>query len=98
MMPLCPVSKFYEQALDEPGREVPNMLNPVSTSDSRQDPQSLLVQKKAQQKKQDEVRDVRNNQPSTPNAQRTDNTEQNQARPEIQNSQQAKGASLDLKA
>ena len=76
------------------------MLSPVSTSDPRQNAQSLAVQQKqAQQKQQDEARNVRNNpQPSTLNAQRTDNTEQNKVRPETQNSQQAKGASLDVRA
>ena len=76
------------------------MLSPVSTSDPRQNAQSLLVQQKqAQQKRQDDARNVRNNQqPSTLNAQCTENAAQNQPRPEIQNSQQAKGASLDVRA
>jgi len=75
------------------------MLSPVSTSDPRQNAQSLLAQQKVQQKQQDDVRNVRSNpQPSTLNAQRADNTAQNQVRPETQNSQQVKGASLDVRA
>ena len=75
------------------------MVNPVSTSVPRQNAQSLLAQQKVQQKQQDDARNVRNNQqPSTLNAQRADNTAQNQVRPEPQNSQQAKGASLDVRA
>jgi hypothetical protein len=71
------------------------MLSPVSNSDPRQKVKSLL----AQQKQQDDSRNVRNNQqPSTPNAQRTDNSEQNKLPPETQNSQQVKGASLDVRA
>lgn len=72
------------------------MLSPVSSSsDPRQNAQSLLVQ----QKQQDDARNVRNNQqPSTLNAQRTPSAEQNQSRPEVQDSQQTKGASLDVRA
>jgi hypothetical protein len=74
------------------------MLNPVSTNDPRQDAQSLL-QKQIQQKQHDEARNVRNNQqPSSLNAQRTDEAAQKQLRPEPQNSQQVKGASLDVRA
>jgi hypothetical protein len=60
------------------------MLSPVSTSDPRQNVQSLLV-------KTDQP-------PSTLNAQRAANTEQNQMRSETQNSQQAEGASHDVRA
>jgi len=76
------------------------MWNPVSTSDPRQDTQSVSVkQKQVQRKQEDDARNVRNNQqPSTPNTQRTDNAAQNQQPPEKQNSQQAKGASLDVRA
>jgi hypothetical protein len=71
------------------------MLSPVSTNDPRKNAESLL----AQQKQQDEARKVRNHQqPSTPNAQRPENASQNQARAETQDSQQAKGASLDVRA
>jgi hypothetical protein len=100
MMPLSPMSEFHKRAFVVFKREVPNMLSPVSTSDPRQNAQSLLVQQKqAQEKRQDDARKVQNNQqPSTLNAQRTENTAENQPRPEIQNSQQAKGASLDVRA
>lgn len=71
------------------------MLSPVSSNDPWQNAESLLIK----QKQQDEARNVRNNQqPSAPNAQRTDNTAQNQLRPETQNSQQVKGASFDVRA
>lgn len=70
------------------------MLSPVSNSDPRQNAQSLSVK----QKQQDDARNVRNNpQPSTQNAQRPATTVQNQ-RPDAQTSQQAKGASLDVRA
>ena len=70
------------------------MLSPVSTNDPRQNA-SLLVQ----QKQDDDVRNVRDKQQrSAPNAQRTENAGQNQPRPETQNSQQVKGASLDVRA
>jgi hypothetical protein len=95
MMPLCPLSEFFQTADYGLGSEVLNMLSSVSTNDPRQNEQSLLVK----QKQQDDAPNVRNNQqPSTLNAQRTDNAERNKVRPENQNSQQAKGASLDVRA
>jgi len=75
------------------------MLNPVSTNDPRQDAQSLLVQKQIQQKQHEQARNLRNNQqPSSLNARRADEAAQKQVRPEPQNSQQVKGASLDVRA
>lgn len=75
------------------------MLSPVSTNDPRQNASLLVQQKQAQQKQDDDVRNVRDKQQrSAPNAQRTENAGQNQPRPETQNSQQVKGASLDVRA
>lgn len=76
---------------------MPVMLSPVSTNDPRQDAQSLLVEKQVQQKQQDDAR-VRNNQPSSFKVQRADDAAHKQVSPEFQNSQQAKGASLDVRA
>src|SRR5437764_117179 len=97
MMPLYLMNEFHHRACRGLGkRSVKNMVNPVSSSDPRQDAEPRLVQQK---KQRDDARNVRNNrQPSPENAQRHTATEQNQAHTEAQNSQQAKGAALDVRA
>ncbi len=74
-----------------------SMVSSVSSNDPRQNvPQAQEIQ---HQKQQDEARNVRNKQqPSTLNAQHKADQDQDQVRTDKQNSQQAKGASLDVRA
>ncbi len=99
-MPLCLLIEFYHQALAWPwGKQSEVMVNSVSSSDPRQNAQQ--AQEIQRQKQEDQARHVRNNQkPSPPNVQRpTDHDhDQDDVRAEKQNSQQAKGASLDVRA
>ncbi len=72
------------------------MVSSVSSNDPRQNAQQA---QEIQRQKQQQARNIQKNQPpSNLNTQPKTTQEQDQVRAEKQNSQQAKGASLDVRA